>query len=203
MCHSVCLAEFYMKKLTFTMNMARYRVSPCGTMDVKPSFSWQRSCSVNTVKSYWSAIFKNWKVSNDVCSNSWQRALYSWNWMKSKDIITFQRLQNLESDMLHWWDGWSDHTVGSRSIQPPDVFPLIPIVKKSCNIERCCKQYASNYSKYDGFSMFWAWTKHVLRDYSIRSASINLHMGPKFPKVFNPLIPWMHNYFKLPTVWAD
>ena len=28
-------------------------------------------------------------------------------------------------------------TVGSRSIQPPDVFPLISIVNKSCNIERC------------------------------------------------------------------
>ena len=30
-----------------------------------------------------------------------------------------------------------DYTVGSRSIQPPDVFPLIPVVNKSCNIE-CC-----------------------------------------------------------------
>ena len=28
-------------------------------------------------------------------------------------------------------------TVGSRSIQPPDVFQLIPIVNKLCNIE-CC-----------------------------------------------------------------
>ena len=29
------------------------------------------------------------------------------------------------------------HTVGIRCIQPPDVFPLIPIVNKSSNIKRC------------------------------------------------------------------
>ena len=27
------------------------------------------------------------------------------------------------------------YTVGIRCIQPPDVFPLTPIVNKSCNIE--------------------------------------------------------------------
>ena len=38
--------------------------------------------------------------------------------------------------------GWRDktvRTVGSKSIQPPDIFPLISIVNKSCNIERCVK----------------------------------------------------------------
>ena len=28
----------------------------------------------------------------------------------------------------------------------------------------------------------------------MRSASINLGMGPKFAEVFNPLIPLVHNY---------
>ena len=45
---------------------------------------------------------------------------------------------------------------------PLDIFPLIPIVNKSC-----------------------------------RSASINLPMGPKFAKVFNPLISLILNHFQL------
>ena len=89
-------------------------------------------------------------------------------------------------------------TVGIRCIQPPDVFPLTSTANKSCNIECCVlKQYASNHPKYDGFSRFRAWPKYVKRDYSIRSASINLRMGPNFAKVFNPLIRLIDNYFKL------
>ena len=41
--------------------------------------------------------------------------------------------------------------------------------------------------------MFRAYTKCVQKDYYIRSASFDLGMGPKFSKLFNPLLPLKYN----------
>ena len=85
----------------------------------------------------------------------------------------------------------SSDTVVLKFIQPPDIFPLTSIVNMSCNIECCVNSMLpinQNMIVSQALELILSMFR-TYKDYYIRSASINLGMGPKFSKLFNPLLP--------------
>ena len=103
-------------------------------------------------------------------SSFWRQS--SLNNSDKKVIIMFlsSAVKKYEGSFKH------THTVGSRSIQPLDVFPLIPIVNKSCNIECCVNnmlQIIQNMMVSQGLGV----------ECYIRSAFFSLGTSPKFVEI--------------------
>ena len=90
---------------------------------------------------------------------------------------------------------WRHIQLEAEVFNPPDIFPLTSIVNKSCNIEPCVKTILpiiQNLIVSQGLELILSMCRRTTM-YYVRSAYPDLGMGPKFSKVFNPLLPLKYN----------